>query len=79
MTPDAETRRFTVRARHLHGGHARAVEEPTAEAAAVAFLEDFGHDADEDEAVSLIVRDEATGREQCFRVDLATGETAPCG
>lgn len=79
MTPDAETRRFTVRARHPHGGHARAVEEPTAEAAAIAFLEDFGHDADQDEAVSLIVRDEATGREQCFRVDLATGETAPCG
>lgn len=75
----ADTPRFTVRARHLHGHHARAVDEPTAEAAALAFLEDFGHDPDEDEAVSLIVRDEATGREQCFRVDLATGETAPCG
>ncbi|HJV42650.1 DUF5961 family protein [Caulobacter sp.] len=75
----AETRRFTVRARHLHGHHARAVDEPTAEAAALAFLEDFGQDADEDETVSLVVRDETTGREQCFRVDLATGQTAPCG
>lgn len=70
---------YTVRARHLHGGHARPVDEPTAEAAALAYLEDFGHDADEDEAVSLIVRDEATGREQCFRVDLTTGRTEPCG
>ncbi|PZR32412.1 DUF5961 family protein [Caulobacter segnis] len=70
---------YTVRARHLHGGHARPVDEPTAEAAAVAYLEDFGHDADEDEAVSLIVRDNATGREQCFRVDLTTGRTEPCG
>lgn len=70
---------FTVRARHLHGGHARPVDEPTAEAAAVAYLEDFGHDIDSDDAVSLIVRDDATGREQCFRVDLTTGQTEPCG
>ena len=74
---------FTVRARHLHGGHARPVDEPTAEAAAVAFLEDFGHDPEMDEAgdeaVSLIVRDDDTGREQCFRVDLTTGRTEPCG
>lgn len=71
--------RYTVRARHLNGGHARPVDEPTAEAAAVAYLEDFGHDADEDDAVSLIVRDDTTGREQCFRVDLTTGRTEPCG
>lgn len=76
---DAGSHRFTVRPRHLHGGHARAVREPTAEAAAVAFLEDFGHDPDDDATVSLIVRDEDSGREQCFRVDLSTGETRPCG
>lgn len=70
---------YTVRARHLHGGHARPVDEPTAEAAAIAYLEDFGHDPDEDEAVAVIVRDQATGWEQCFRVDLATGRTEPCG
>jgi hypothetical protein len=76
---DAQTHRFTVRARHLHGHHARALDEPSAEAAAAAYLEDFAHDPDDDEAVAVIVRDEATGREQCFRVDLTTGETAPCG
>ncbi len=70
---------FTVRARHLHGHHARSLDEPSPEAAAVAYLEDFGHDPDEDETVAVIVRDDDTGREQCFRVDLATGETAPCG
>ena len=74
---------YTVRPRRPHGGQARPVDEPSAEAAAVAYLEDFGHDADEDEngseTVSLIVRDDTTGREQCFRVDLATGQTEACG
>jgi hypothetical protein len=31
-----------------------------------------------DEEVSLLVEDCATGERQCFRVDLSTGETAPC-
>lgn len=74
-----QTHRFTVRARHLHGHHARVLDEPSPEAAAAAYLEDFAHDPDEDDAVAVIVRDETTGREQCFRVDLTTGETAPCG
>lgn len=70
---------FTVRARHLHGHHARAVDEPSPEAAALAYLEDFAHDPEDGEPVAIIVRDQDTGREQCFRVDLATGETTPCG
>ncbi|MGH1558642.1 DUF5961 family protein [Caulobacter segnis] len=52
------------------------------EAAALAtILEDFAHDPEDDEPVALvIVRDQDTGREQCFRVDLATGgEATPCG
>ncbi|NQE63749.1 DUF5961 family protein [Caulobacter sp. RHG1] len=69
---------FTVRPRHPHGRHGRAVDEPTAEAAALAYLEDFGGDPDEDDVVAVVVRDAETGREQCFRIDLATGETAPC-
>jgi Family of unknown function (DUF5961) len=74
---------YIVRARHLHGGHARRVDEPTAEAAAVAYLEAFDPAPEENEQgneiVSLIVRDEASGHEQCFRVDLNTGRTEPCG
>ena len=75
---------FTVRARHSHGHHdGRSIDEPSPEAAALAYIEDFAHDADVaengDETVAVIVRDDDTGREQCFRIDLATGETAPCG
>lgn len=70
---------FTVRARHLHGHHARSLDETSPEAAALAYLEDLGPDTDEDTAVAVIVRDDETGREQCFRIDLETGETAPCG
>ncbi len=70
---------FTVRARHLHGHHARPVDERSPEAAIAAYLEDFSHDPEDEGALSLIVRDEETGRETCFRVDLTTGATAPCG
>ncbi|WP_454714126.1 DUF5961 family protein [Caulobacter segnis] len=71
---------FTVRARHLHGHHdGRPIDEPSPEAAALAYIEAFAHDVDEEETVAVIVRDDDTGREQCFRVDLETGETAPCG
>lgn len=70
---------FTVRARHLHGHHGRRFEEPSPEAAVTAYLEDFALDPDDEGALSLVVRDEETGREVCFRVDLVTGETAPCG
>ena len=73
---------FTARALHLHGHHARLIDETSPEAAALAYVEDFAHDAPEDDAggggLAILVRDEDNGREQCFRVDLATGETEPC-
>lgn len=68
---------FTVRALHLHGHHARPIDEPSPEAAAIAYVEDFAHDAEGDD-LSILVRDDETGREQCFRIDLETGETTPC-
>jgi hypothetical protein len=34
---------------------------------------------EEGDEVSLIVRDLETGREHCFTVDLASGETSACG
>lgn len=68
---------FTARALHLHGHQARSIDETSPEAAAVAYVEDFAHEVDSDE-LAILVRDEDTGREQCFRVDLATGETEPC-
>ena len=68
---------FTVRVRDPHARHVRAFDEATPEAAALAYLEDVAHAPDA--AIAIVVRDEDTGREQCFRVDLATGETRPCG
>lgn len=76
-----ETRRFQVRARHLGAHHARMVEEASFEAAAVAWTEG-GPDAPDEadpQAVTVIVRDCASGHEHCFRIDLESGDAAPCG
>lgn len=73
-----DDRRFSVHARHLGRHQARVIHEPSFEAAAVAFVEDLAVWPEEDE-VSLMVVDLDGGGEHCFRVDLSTGETAPCG
>ena len=79
MTQSADTdRRFSVHARHEDRHRARVMTEPTFEAAAVAYVEDLPH-GDADAEISLIVRDLESGHEHCFRVDLETGEAAPCG
>ncbi|MGC1302262.1 MAG: DUF5961 family protein [Caulobacteraceae bacterium] len=72
------SRRFSVHASHL-AGHARVVAEPSFEAAAVAYVEDFPHTGDSETRISVIVRDLDSGRQHCFLIDLDTGETAPCG
>jgi hypothetical protein len=69
-------REFSVHGRHLDRHHARVVSELSFEAAAVAYVEDIA--PGEGVAVSVIVRDLATGHERCFRIDLETGETAAC-
>jgi hypothetical protein len=53
-------------------------DEPSAEAAAVAFFEGWAP-ADEDDDIAVIVREIASGREHCFRIDADTGRTKPCG
>jgi hypothetical protein len=35
--------------------------------------------ADDDGEISVIVRDLDSGHEHCFRIDLDSGETQPCG
>ena len=77
--PAAETRSFSVHARHVDAHHARIVKEASFEAAAVAYAEDLHAPADDGGEVSLIVRDLETGHEHCFTVDLDSGETAACG
>jgi hypothetical protein len=70
-------REFRVHARHVDSHHARTVFERSFEAAAVAYVEDF-HPAGEDGEIRVIVSEIATGHEHCFRIDLESGEAAPC-
>jgi hypothetical protein len=72
-----ETHRFRVHARHLDH-HARVLEETCFEAAAVAFVEDFGEIGLDGQEISVIVRNLDDGHEHCFIIDLDSGETAPC-
>jgi hypothetical protein len=69
-------RAFHVRlvAETAHSG--LVVREASFEAAAIAFLE-RGAPAD-DEAVAVVVCDDETGLEHCFRIDLASGRAEPC-
>ncbi len=73
-----QTHQFSVHARHVDAHHARVVNEPSFEAAAIAYIEDFPHAGGEDPEISVIVRDLSSGHEHCFRVDLESGETTAC-
>ena len=69
---------FRVHARDLSDHRARLITEPSFEAAAAAYVEDFAHSIDDDSQVRVIVRHVETGHEHCFTVDLDTGDTATC-
>jgi hypothetical protein len=59
------------------GRHGRAIEAESFETAALAYVEVWPlpvTDAD----MSVVVRDLESGREQCFRIDLESGETRAC-
>ncbi len=74
----SRSRRFSVHARHV-AHTARILEEASFEAAAVAYVEEFHPRMTDDHAMSVVVREVTTGHEHCFRIDLETGEAAPCG
>jgi hypothetical protein len=76
---NADAREFRVHLRDIDHRHAHVVREASFEAAAVAYLEDFPPAPLDDQEVSVIVQEIASGHQHCFRVDLETGETAPCG
>jgi hypothetical protein len=78
MPAAANDRQFRVHARHLDRHHARTVSERSFEAAAVAYVEDLHALGDEPE-ISVIVLEVVSGHEQCFTIDLGTGEAEPCG
>jgi hypothetical protein len=71
-------RRFSVHGIAEAPSCARIVEGLSFEDAALHFVEDEHPTWDADEELSLFVEDCETGERQCFRIDLATGETAPC-
>ena len=73
-----ETRTFRVHSRHRDAHHARTLDEPSFEAAALAYIEDLHELPGDGDEISVIVREVETGHEHCFRVDLETGETSPC-
>lgn len=70
-------RRFCVHGLTETATRGHVVEASSFEDAALCFAEDQHPVADADE-VSLMVEDLETGVRQCFTIDLATGETAPC-
>ncbi len=70
-------RRFSVHGVEEAPSHGHLVEGASFEDAALHYVEERHIEAADDE-VSLLVEDCATGERQCFRIDLATGETAPC-
>jgi hypothetical protein len=76
MLASALQRRFAVHGVTDAPACARIVEGLSFEDAALHFLSDTH--ADDDDEVSLFVEDCETGERQCFRVDLASGETGPC-
>jgi hypothetical protein len=77
MSDVVNDRRFLVHALHEDRHHAKVVVEASFEAAAVAYLEDAHFSAEPE--ISVVVRDLESGREHCFRVDVASGEAAACG
>jgi hypothetical protein len=71
-------RRFCVHGVTESAARAHLVEGETFEDAALQFVEDQHPLADAEGDVSLYVEDLDTGERQCFRIDVGTGEAAPC-
>jgi hypothetical protein len=72
------THQYRVFARDLPDHRARLIAEPSFEAAALAYVEDWPHSIDDDHTVRVIVRDCESGHERCFAIDIETGDTEPC-
>jgi hypothetical protein len=71
------TRTFRVHARHVDAHHARTLQAPTFEAAAVAYIEDLHELPGDAEEINVVVRDLEGGHEHSFRVYLESGKISP--
>jgi len=79
MTPEMDTpRRFSVHAADAAPGRSLMVEGRSHVEAALQFVEDQHPPADLFGEAAVMVEDCETGERQCFRIDLGTGESAPC-
>ena len=72
-------RRFRVFACPDGGHEARVLEEASFEAAAVAYAEAYALPLEREQEVAIVVHELGTGREHCFKIDLTSGDTIPCG
>ena len=72
-----KTHIFRVHARHVAAHHARTLQAPTFEAAAVAYVEDLHELPGDAEEINVIVREVESGREHSFRVYLENGNILP--
>jgi Family of unknown function (DUF5961) len=77
MTEPILQRPFVVHGEGEAVGRTHLVEGLTFEDAALRFLESH-QPLTGDAEVAVYIEDCETGERQCLRVDLATGETAPC-
>lgn len=73
---DSLQRTFAVRSADEARARGRRVEGVSFEDAALHFLEDRHIDGDGE--LQLMVEDCASGEQQCFRIDLETGESKAC-
>lgn len=71
-------RRFSVHGLAEAPSRGQMIAGVSFEDAALRFAEDHHLESRADEDVSLIVEDCETGERQCFRIDLQTGDAAPC-
>jgi hypothetical protein len=74
----ADTQTYRVHARSDDHRHGHSVEATSFEDAAVAFVELWHPPVGADNEVSIIVQEAGSGVEHCFRIDLDSGEAAPC-
>ena len=77
--PVSDIRTFHVFAAQDGGRHGHDIEGMSFEDAALTFVETFHPPADADGDIDVIVIAADNGRQQCFRVDVGSGEALPCG
>lgn len=78
MPPPDDLHRYTVHAAEDGRNAAHTVEGTSFEDAAIAFVERWAPAPDAEGDVAVIVRDAETGAQHCFRIDLGSGDAAPC-